>query len=155
MKKQRITISKPGKVELVVPFGKEGEEVEVTGIIRADKKGDYELNVVCDHTAPRSFGRVKIRGIAKNGANIRVNGLIKIRAEAQGVEDFLEMKLLILDDKSSAVAEPKLEIEANEVKASHAATVGRISEEELFYLESRGIMRKEAEEMIVKGFLRI
>jgi len=69
------------------------------------------------------------------------------------VEDFLEMKLLVLDGKSSAVAEPKLEIMANEVKASHAATVGRVDEEEMFYLTARGICRKNAEKMIVEGFL--
>jgi len=51
------------------------------------------------------------------------------------------------------VSEPKLEIMANEVKASHAATVGRVDEEEMFYLLARGICRENAEKMIVEGFL--
>ena len=84
---------------------------------------------------------------------MRVEGMIKIDKGANGVDDFLEMRLLLLDDKSQAVAEPKLEIETNEVKASHAATVGKIDEEQVFYLTSRGITGKEAERLIVDGFL--
>ena len=106
-----------------------------------------------DHKVGNTFGRVVLRGVAKNGARVQVEGMIKIDKEANGVDDFLEMKLLLLDAKSQAVAEPKLEIEANEVKASHAATVGKIDEEELFYLTSRGIGLAEAEKLIVGGFL--
>ena len=80
--------------------------------------------------------------------------MIKIDKKAQEVDDFLEMRVLMLDDKSWAVVEPRLEIEANQVKASHAATVSKINEEELFYLASRGIDREEAEELIVDGFLK-
>ncbi len=154
MQVKKIYLDKPGKIDLIVPFTKEGEEVEVVGVIRGEKKGDYEVNVVSDHKVGNTFGRVKIRGIAKNGAQVKVTGTIKIDEGAQGVEDFLEMKLLVLDGESSAWAEPKLEIEANEVKASHAATVGQIDEEELFYLQARGISRIKAEKLIVEGFLR-
>lgn len=154
MKSQRVIIlSEPGKKNLVVDFGKEGEEVEVIGLVIADKPGDYYLKVLVDHKVGKTFGRVMIRGIAKNGARVQVEGMIKIDKNANGVDDFLEMRLLLLDGLSQAVAEPKLEIEANEVKASHAATVGKIDEEELFYLQSRGIIKSGAEKLIVTGFL--
>jgi Fe-S cluster assembly scaffold protein SufB len=64
------------------------------------------------------------------------------------------MRILLLDKQSSAVAEPKLEIENNDVKASHAATVGKIDEDQLFYLESRGVNINEAKKLIVEGFLK-
>jgi len=153
MREEIFLLDKPGKVELVTPFEKEGEEVVIMGVVRAEMAGEYEVNVVSDHKVGNSYGKVKIRGIAKNGARVKVTGTIKIDEGAQGVDDFLEMKLLVLDEKSSAVAEPRLEIEANEVKASHAATVGMIDEEELFYLMVRGICRESAEKMIVEGFL--
>lgn len=154
MKKQQvIVLNKPGKKELVVNFGKEGEEVELLGLIIADRPGDYYLKILVDHKVGNTFGRVMVRGIAKNGARIQVEGMIKIGRSANGVDDFLEMRLLLLDSKSQATAEPKLEIEANEVKASHAATVGQIDEEELFYLTSRGIGQTTAEKLIVSGFL--
>ncbi len=154
MKKQEVIIMKePGRKELVVNFVKKGMEEEVLGIIIADQPGEYYLKVIVDHKVGKTFGRVMIRGVVKNGARVQVEGLIKIDKEANGVDDFLEMRLLLLDGNSSAVAEPKLEIEANEVKASHAATVGRVDEEQLFYLTSRGVSRKDAEGLVVKGFL--
>lgn len=146
-------MKEPGRKELVVDFGREGEKVEVLGLVIADQPGDYYLKVLVDHKIGKTFGRVMVRGIAKNGARVQVEGMIKIDKEANGVDDFLEMKLLLLDGLSQAVAEPKLEIEANEVKASHAATVGKIDEEELFYLQSRGLRRAKAEAIIVEGFL--
>lgn len=153
MKKIKFILDKPGRKDLTVLFEKEGDEVEVVGRILGREAGDYILNVLVDHKVGKTFGRVSIKGIAKNGARVVVVGKIIIDKEAQGVDDFLEMRILLLDDKSSAVAEPQLEIEANEVKASHAATVGRIDEEQVFYLESRGVSKEKAEALIVEGFL--
>ena len=150
---RRVVIKKPGVRRIELKFLNEGEEKELVVAIRGEEHGEYQLDVVSEHKVGRTFGRVIVRGIAKNGARVKVSGLIRIAEQAQGVEDFLEMKLLVLDGKSSAVAEPKLEILANEVKASHAATVGRIDEEEMFYLTARGICRENAEKMVVKGFL--
>lgn len=149
-----LLLDKPGKIDLVVPFTREGEEVEVYGLILGQEEGDYEMNVTSDHKVGKTFGRVVIKGIAENGARVLVNGMVRIDKDAQGVDDFLEMRILILDDKSRATAEPQLEILANDVKASHAATVGQIDPEQLFYLESRGIENKTAKEMIVAGFLK-
>ena len=150
---RRVEIRRPGVRRINLKYLNEGEEKELIVLIRGEEQGEYQLDVVSDHKVGRTFGRVIVRGIAKNGARVKVSGLIKIAKQAQGVEDFLEMKLLVLDGKSSAVAEPKLEIMANEVKASHAATVGMFYEEEMFYLLTRGICRKNAEKMIVEGFL--
>lgn len=148
-----VILDKPGIKEVIVPFTKEGEEVEVWGLVLGREEGDYVLNVMSDHKVGNTFGRVVIRGVAENGARVKVTGIIKIDKQAQGVDDFLEMRLLLLDSKSLAQAEPQLEIEANEVKASHAATVGQIDGETLFYLESRGITKEIAKEMVVEGFL--
>lgn len=153
MRQKVIILDKPERKELLVNFGKEGEEMEVIGLIIADQPGDYYLKVVVNHRYGKTFGRVMVRGIVKNGARVQVEGMIKIEKNANGVDDFLEMKLLLLDPQSQAVAEPKLEIESNEVKASHAATVGKIDEEEIFYLTSRGIPRVQAENLIIVGFL--
>ncbi len=154
MTKKRFILDKPGTKKITIPFEKEGEEIELSGKILGREKGDYIVDVLVDHKVGKTYGKVSIKGIAKNGARVAVTGMIKIDRQAQGVDDFLEMRLLLLDDKSSAVAEPRLEIEANEVKASHAATVGRIDEEQLFYLQSRGLSRGGSEELIVDGFLK-
>jgi Fe-S cluster assembly protein SufD len=76
-----------------------------------------------------------------------------IEKNAQQTKSFLRENVLLLSPNAKAEAIPNLEIEANDVKCSHAATISNISDEEVFYLMSRGISRKEAEELIVEGFL--
>ena len=153
MKQTIVILDKPGKKKVKMDFNRVGEEKELIGLVLGREKGEYELEVIVDHLKGKTFGRVMIRGIAKNQADIKVTGTIIIAKKAQGVDDFLEMKLLLLDDQSRAWAEPKLEIEANDVKASHAATVGQVDKEQKFYLQSRGLNDKQAEELLVEGFL--
>jgi Fe-S cluster assembly protein SufD len=150
---KKYLMNKPGKHEIKLQLIKEGERLEWLGIIDAREAGEYELNLVMTHRVPETFGRVVIKGVAENGARIKIKGLVRIMKAAQKTDSFLSMKVLLLDKKSSAVAEPELEIEANQVKASHAASVGKIDEEQLFYLKSRGVAEAEAKEIIVKGFL--
>lgn len=154
MKIQRFKLDKPGEIDLVIPFLVAHEEREVLGIISAMEPGDYKVRVVADHRATNTFGRIVIKGVAANGARVVVDGMVKIGKEARKTDSFLEMRILLLDKKSSAVAEPKLEIENNDVKASHAATVGKIDEDQLFYLESRGVELNEAKKLIIGGFLK-
>lgn len=153
MKTQVTKITSPGVREFYFPFKKEGEENEVLMIVDGSKKGDYVVKVLVEHLVGNNSGKVRIRGIAKNGANLKIEGMIKINKNANKVDDFLDIRILLLDDKSTADAQPKLEIEANDVKASHAATVSKIDEEQIFYLTSKGMSRIDAEELIVKGFL--
>lgn len=149
----KYLFSKPGKHEIKLSLNKEGERLEWLGIIHASEIGEYELNLVMTHKVPNTFGRVEVRGVAENGARIKVNGLVRIEKQAQNTDSFLSMKILLLDKKSVATAEPELEILANQVKASHSASVGKIDEEQLFYLKSRGIGESEAKNIIIKGFL--
>ncbi len=153
MHMENLRINEPGKHEIKLQLTKEGEKLNWLGIIEAREPGDYEINLVITHLVPGTFGRVMIKGIAENGARIKIKGLVKIEKLAQNTDSFLSMKVLLLDKKSGAVAEPELEILANQVKASHAASVGKIDEEQLFYLKSRGIEEKEAKNLIISGFL--
>ena len=147
-------LNKPGIKDLVVPLMENGEQVEVWGLVEATTPGEYKVKVLVDHSAKNTFGRVVIKGIAANGSKVSVDGMVKIEEGAEKTDSFLEMRMLLLDKKSSATVEPKLEIENNNVKASHAATVGKIDEEELFYLKSRGVSAEDARLLIVDGFLK-
>jgi Fe-S cluster assembly protein SufD len=81
-------------------------------------------------------------------------GKIIVKKGAQHTESFLQERVLLVDDESCATAIPNLEIKAQEVKCSHAAAVGKIDEEQLFYLMSRGLSKKKATDVIVEGFLQ-
>jgi len=152
---KKIIINQPSSKEFYIPFKKEREENEVLIVVDGSKKGDYVVKVLVEHLVGNNSGKVRIRGIAKNGANLKIEGMIKINKGSNKVDDFLDIRILLLDGNSMADAKPKLEIEANDVKASHAATVSKIDEEQIFYLTSKGMNRPQAEELIVKGFLDI
>jgi Fe-S cluster assembly protein SufD len=86
---------------------------------------------------------------------VHLSGLIRIAREAQDTDDFLELRVLTLDEAARATAEPKLEIEANQVKASHAASVGPVDPEQILYLESRGLTSERAVALLVDSWLMI
>ena len=81
--------------------------------------------------------------------------MIKVDPGAQRTDAFQESRNLLLSDGAHADAIPGLEIEANDVRCTHAATVASIDEDQLFYLQSRGLTRAEAERLLVGGFLEV
>lgn len=154
MKKQQVyIINKPGGREIEVVLDREDVQLEVIVVVLAKTPGSYKVKVRVEHKVGNNNTRVWVRGVVGDGATLEMAGMIKINKDAQGVDSFLEMRALTWGDSSVAVVEPQLEIEANEVKASHAAAVGRMDEEQVFYLLSRGVDRLTAEKMIVDGFL--
>lgn len=146
---------RPGKWEAIIPFDKVGDDKEWVGIIDARSPGEYELRVVADHKVRGTKGRITVRAVAGKGANVKIAGMIKIRKEAQETDDFLELRVLTIDKTARAVADPELEIEANDVKASHAASVGQVDIEQILYLMSRGLDEDMAKEQIVNGWLSV
>ena len=106
------------------------------------------------HKAENTRANIHIRGVVKDEAEAKISGRLKIFKGAQKTNSFLTEKVLILSDKARAEVVPDLEIEADDVKASHAATVGKIDEEQVFYLMSRGLKKQQAEDIIVEGFLK-
>lgn len=153
MNTTKFEITKPGKYEYEVIMDEVNTQKELLGIIKAQEPGEFEINIISRHKVGETNCRVDVKGIVSGGARVKVKGTVRIDKGATGSDSFLAMKLLMLDDKSTAVAEPELEIENNEVKASHSASVGKIDEGQLFYLESRGVEKKEAEKLIINGFL--
>ena len=105
------------------------------------------------YDAPRQRGEVVVKAVVMDNGFLDLSGIIKIKKKANLVEAFLRQKVLLVGQNSRAEARPELEIETDEVKASHAASVGRIDEEEIFYLMSRGLGRDEAIELIISAFL--
>lgn len=146
---------KPGKYEVVIPFKTRGESKTWVGVVDGRKPGEYELRVTADHRVAQTSGRIVVRGVAGPGSVIKLYGMIKIRKAAQQTDDFLELRVLTLDKTARAVAEPMLEIEANNVKASHAASVGSVDPEQLRYLMSRGLTVEQAQSEIATGWLRV
>ena len=98
-------------------------------------------------------GETEIRAVVEDGGNLKLIGKILIQKDAFGANAFLRFKVLILGKNARVEVNPELEILTNDVKASHAAFVGQVDEEQLFYLMSRGFERQKAIELIVEAFL--
>jgi Fe-S cluster assembly protein SufD len=126
-------------------------------IERFVQRGRDELrsHTTVTHQAPRTVSRLDTRGIAADASRADVRGLIRIRKDALHADSFLAQHALVLDADARAVALPYLEIEHNDVKAGHAATVSRLDAEQLFYLRSRGIPEPDARALLAQAFLRL
>jgi len=149
----KYIVNKPGKQEIELRLNNEGERLEWIGIVDARVKGEYELNITMSHVILNTFGRILLKGVVGNGSIVKVKGLIKIEKLAQESDSFLTMKFLLLDKKSAVTIIPELEIEADSVKVGHSASVGKIDEEQLLYLKSRGVGQNEAKTMIINSFM--
>lgn len=125
----------------------------ITKIIRANRPKKYTKNFTLLHSAPDTTERLNIRAIVQNGADLQISALIHILSSAPRSDSFLDIRVLVLDEKSRADVRPQLEIETNDVKASHAASVSPVDPEQIFYLQSRGLNHTEAQKLIVAGFI--
>lgn len=121
------------------------------GVIRG--KTMLSLTVDTIHEAPNTNGSTLVKAVVKDAGRFEFFGMIKILKAAQKSNDFLQQDSLLLSEEASANAVPGLEIEANDVKASHAATAAPMNMEQLFYLRSRGIPETAATQLVAEAFL--
>jgi Fe-S cluster assembly scaffold protein SufB len=98
-------------------------------------------------------GEILMKGVVEQAAKIRSRGTIKIGLQGKGTDSYLTQESLMLDATAKVDAVPALEIKTNDVKASHSATVAKVTAEDLFYFASRGIAEHDARKMFVLGFL--
>lgn len=126
---------------------------DVFGIFLGQNADVLKLRLDTTHVAPNTRGRTEFRAVLAGRAQLDFNGMIKIMKNAQNSNDFLQQDSLLLSEDAKANAVPGLEIEANEVKASHGATAKPVDPEQKFYLMSRGLSEEQAEAMIVYGFI--
>lgn len=103
--------------------------------------------------APRGSGEMTLKGIAEEHAFLQVRGNIIIGGQGGGTDTFLRQDILMLDPTAKVDAVPALQIKTNDVKASHAASIRRITPEDLFTFGARGITESLARTMLIRGFL--
>lgn len=112
----------------------------------------HDFRTIQDHAAPHSTSDLLFKGAVQDHARSVYTGLIKIRENAKGTVAYQTNRNLTLSAGSWAESVPNLDIKTNDVKCSHASTVGPIDEDQRFYLESRGVRPEIAERLVVLGF---
>jgi len=130
--------------------GARAEDVE---IVFGTNNQSFDISSNLDHIGFSTRGKVLVKSIVKDTAKSLFKGMIKIRKDAQASESFLAGHAILLNKGAQADAIPGLEIETNEVKATHAASVSQIDEEQIFYLMCKGLDRESAKREIINGFV--
>src|SRR3990170_5446809 len=133
-----------------------GENAQVEVIGPAMGKGDdnKSLELYVTHAAPNTKSDVKVRAVLRGRSTFAFRGNVKIEKGAKGVDAYLRSDALLFDEAKMGDDTPALEILEPDVKAGHAATIGKVDEQMLFYLMSRGLSRKEAEKLLIQGFVK-
>ncbi|MDQ3902308.1 MAG: Fe-S cluster assembly protein SufD [Thermoproteota archaeon] len=130
--------------------GSSAEDVE---IIFGTERQSFDVTSNLLHYGHNSRGRVLVKSVMKDMSKSLFKGMIKIAKEAKATESYLAGHAILLDKAAKSDAIPGLEIETNEVKATHSASVAQLDEAQVFYLMSRGLSREGAKREIVNGFL--
>ena len=132
---------------------KQGEGVKVLSKIMLEHETESSLIININHKADKTISVVKIRAVLKDSSKLKILGDLLIEKQANDCDAFFEAKILILGNKARAIALPQLRINNKNVKAKHAVVIKKISDQDFFFLASRGINRSKAEKIISEGFL--
>lgn len=140
------------RVDLAASLEGPGARSDMLGLYFAQGSQHFDHNTRQDHRVPHATSDLLYKGALYDKTRAIFRGIIKVFPKAQRTDAYQTNRNLLLSDKAEATSLPNLEIEADDVRCSHAATVGHLDQEELFYIMTRGVSRREAERLVVFGF---
>ena len=144
-----ISAEIPVTVDITGP----GATVDLKGIYLSSGKDQVTFNIAMSHHAGGSISRQLFNGLASGEAKCSFFGKIIVAQDAQKTEAYQENHNIVLSDEALVNTKPQLEIYADDVKCSHGATVGKLNEDERFYMRSRGIPEEEAKVLQMISFV--
>ena len=140
-------------IKLDVHLTGEGAEANIYGAYLCGKNEKVKISVDMHHLKPHCNSRQLFKGIAGGAAKVDFYGKIIVAQDAQKTEAYQENHNLLISDDAKVDTKPQLEIYADDVKCSHGATIGRLNEEEQFYMRSRGITLEDARVLQMISFI--
>ena len=143
-----------GKVRMETNLAGRGSEAKVTGAYVGRGRQHLDFDTTQEHAAPNTTSDLAFRGLLDGRSTAVWRGMIRVDPGAQQTDAFQESRNLLLSTRAHADAIPGLEIEANDVRCTHAAAVAQIDREQLFYLRAHGLGLKEAQRLVIEGFLQ-
>ncbi len=129
-----------------------GGVAEMLGVLFGNGQQVFDHHTLQDHQAPHTSSDLLYKGALTDHARSVFSGLIHARKIAQKTDAIQTNRNLLLSDNARADSIPNLEIEANDLRCTHAATVAPVDDEQMFYLRARGLTEKDAKRVIVEGF---
>jgi Fe-S cluster assembly protein SufD len=140
------------RVDLAAALRGPGARSDMLGLYFGQEDQHFDHVTRQDHEVAYASSDLLYKGALDGASRAVFRGIIKVWPGAQRTDAYQTNRNLLLSRKAEATSLPNLEIEADDVRCSHAATVGHLDDEELFYIRSRGIPRREAERLVVFGF---
>ncbi|MGM0669341.1 MAG: Fe-S cluster assembly protein SufD [Gemmatimonadota bacterium] len=141
------------RVDLNASLQGPGANSDMLGLYFGDDSQHFDHNTSQDHLAANTASDLLYKGALDDSSRSVFRGVIRVHPGAQKTDAYQTNRNLLLSDEARADSLPNLEIQADDVKCSHGATVGQLDEESRFYLMSRGLSREQAERLVVLGFL--
>lgn len=132
----------------------EGSRSDMLAVTVAEGEQEFDQRTFQDHLAPGAYSDLLYKNALDDRARTIFAGMIKVEPGAHRTDAYQKVRNLLLSDDAEANSMPGLEILADDVRCSHGATSGQIEAEELFYLLARGIPKRQAQRLIVQGFLQ-
>lgn len=130
-----------------------GASINIQNLLLSSKNESQSISCHLTHHAPNTNADMNLIGAASDQGVVKLNGLATINQGMKGSNAFQTLKGIILSEKAQIDVNPILIIDEFDISAGHAATVGKVDEEQLYYLQSRGLDKISATKLIVKGFL--
>jgi Fe-S cluster assembly protein SufD len=146
--------SAKGKVRMETNLAGPGADAKVTGAYAGRGRQHLDFDTTQEHAAPNTVSDLAFRGVLDDRSTAVWRGMIKVDPGAQQTDAFQESRNLLLSKRAHADAIPGLEIEANDVRCTHAAAIAQIDKEQLFYLKSHGIPHEQSTRLVIEGFLQ-
>jgi len=137
---------------LTLTFERPGLEAEILGAFKLSGKQVLNLSTIAVHKVPKTKCLTYIKGVLFDQAVSDYIGKIIIEPPAGQTTSYLEDNILLVGRGARSTSQPVLEIEADDVKASHGATAGPLNPEHIYYLRSRGLTEAEAKNVVIEGF---
>lgn len=134
-------------------LAKSGVELDIFGLFTGKNSDQFTIETIQKHTAPSAVSNLFIKGVFDDKSRLNYQGLIRLEKDAQQSHAYQKNQNLILSPGTFVESKPYLEILANDVFCTHGSTTGKINQEQMFYLKSRGISTAEARKAIVAGFV--
>lgn len=143
-----------GELDLKINLVNPGVQANIYGILIGCKHQSYKVNTLSHHKKQETKSRVHIKGVFMDDSSLEYEGMIKIDYGAQLSDAYLKNDNLVIGDNAVINTSPQLEIEADDVSASHGVTISTIDELQEYYLQSRGLDKVLSTDLLVKGFVQ-
>jgi Fe-S cluster assembly protein SufD len=143
-----------GKVRMETKLAGRGSSAKVTGAYAGSGRQHLDYDTTQEHAGEDTTSDLAFRGVLGGRATAVWRGMIRVDPGAQRTDAFQESRNLLLSERAHADAIPGLEIEADDVRCTHAAAVAQVDPEQLYYLRARGVSEAEAKRVVIEGFLQ-